>query len=83
MNKEKQIVKAFITKYALTKGIYEAEGELKDGRLTLSDRWQWTSFYKGEFFFTREEAVANAEERRIKKLQSLDKQAKKISAIKF
>lgn len=42
-----------------------------------------TYLTRGEWHHTKDEAIAKAEEIRIKKLQSLDRQMKKLSAKKF
>lgn len=77
----------YITKYALTKGIIEAELIKTDSdRATvpsLSNPEYRQMFYKGEWFYTLEQAKIRAEEMREAKLKSLDKQMKKVSAIKF
>lgn len=50
--------------------------------VTVSEhRWR-TDFHKPYWYETKEEAINHCEELRVKKLQSLDKQIKKISKIK-
>lgn len=80
----------WITKYALTKGIYSLEVE--KSHITDSDLVSYRTdssmgcteyFHKKDYSHTKEEAVKIAEEMRIRKLKSLDKQIKKISALKF
>ena len=73
----------YLTKYCLTKGKIEkveanevekcakVEGSYNLYRIDI------------EIFYTVDAAIAKAEEMRIKKLQSLDKQIKKFSALKF
>ena len=76
------MVKMYITKYALTSGIQEYYGVMfADGTFSIPGTFDY--FRKGEFFESREDAENNAEERRIKKLKSLDKQIKRISALVF
>lgn len=76
--------KAFSTRHALTKGIIEVEGQYDQINEYLQfGRKYYQYLKKGEFFFTIEEAIANAEQRRVKKLQSIEKQVKRITAIKF
>lgn len=79
-------MKVFITKYALTTGIIEKEVEINKlyPRMVtvFEDRWRAT-FVKPYWHETKEEAINHCEELRVKKLQSLDKQIKKISKIKF
>lgn len=79
--------KVYITKYALTYGIFSVEGSLSaDGTAV---RYKREGGYLSEiahgqdFQLTEEDALARAEEMRIAKLKSLDKQIKKVSAIKF
>lgn len=79
-------MKAWITKYALTSGIFEAEGSVTRqggfrGRPVQGGLDQY--FYGADFHLTKEEAITRAEEMRVRKLQSLDKQIKKVSALKF
>lgn len=77
-------MKVYITKYALTTGIIEKE-VTQDSRTMVtvkSDRWS-APFHKPFWHETKEEAIKHCEELRIKKLQSLDKQIKKISKLKF
>lgn len=77
-------MKKFITKYCLTKGIFEAELKITSQLGLLQDsKLIHLYYFRGEYFDTKEEAIKDAEERRVKKLQSLDKQIKKISKIKF
>ncbi|ORM61352.1 hypothetical protein HA45_20785 [Pantoea rodasii] len=63
------MTKAYITKYALTRGIYIAEGELKnDGELFVQRRdreYNFEQFFKKkEFQLTEEEALARADKMR-------------------
>jgi len=75
-------MKVYVTRYALSDGIQESEGyAMPQGYFNPNN---YSGIYsKGEWFESKDEAIKNAEERRIKKLQSLDKQMKKIAAIKF
>jgi len=82
-------MKVYITKYALTKGVIVFEGEMYDSELKNAFRGKRTPKHYDEYFngkdvhFTKESALKQCEEMKIKKLQSLDKQVKKISAIEF
>jgi len=73
--------KAYITKYALTKGIEKKEVEiLKTGTA------KWSAFgdaYPGEWFLALEDAQADAEKRRWKKIDSLKKQLEKLEKMRF
>lgn len=80
----------YYTKYALTSGIQERILEKYDdeGYATLR---KWPKEYGNSGIFvsrkevseTLEDALVVAEEMRIRKLASLDKQIKKISALEF
>lgn len=75
-------MKAYITKYALTRGILIKDGEISDSGYFRVEG-DYNSYGGGEYFIRKNHAVENAEERRIKKLKSLDKQIKKLSDINF
>jgi hypothetical protein len=82
-------MKIWITKYALTKGIYSFETKPKDNEAVVArtlvngdlDYYQY--FTKNQWCKTKEEALAVAEEMRIKKLQQLDDQIRKLSVKKI
>lgn len=77
---------AYITRYALSTGIYKAAGRYDGSVFTQTRSGNGAfdqSFHGNDFWFSEDEAIRRAEEMRIKKLQSLDKQMKKISAMKF
>lgn len=80
-----ELTKIYVTKYALTTGIFEVDAKVLDGMASYKrgDSYLMEFAHRDEFHLTREAAVAKAEEIRIKKLKSLNKQIKKISAIKF
>ena len=77
----------WITKYALTRGIFKRELIEVDGDCaTVVDENGMNRkdlYFRNDWHSTKEDAIARSEEMRIKKLQSLDKQVKKISAINF
>lgn len=76
----------YVTKYALTAGILAVEGEVNTVKNMAWYRPEggFRNYLHGnDFQLSAEEALAHAEELRIKKLQSLAKQTKKISALKF
>lgn len=81
------MTKVYITKYALTAGIFAVDGRLFANDTAVSYKQEGASFVQHahgkDFHHTPEEALARAEEMRISKLKSLDKQMKKVSAIKF
>lgn len=74
--------KVYITKYALTKGILEKEASVSDLRAFCNG--DYSSYGIGsEAFYTLEEALNNAEERRNKKIESLKKKINKLENLKF
>lgn len=82
MNKKTKMV--YVTKNALTRGIeYIEVNETSNPDFVVENVRYPRSFFEGEWFENREDAVKKAEELRIKKLQSLDKQMKKMSNLKF
>lgn len=84
MNREKETFTVWISKYALTDGILEMEAcNTISERMIVDAENRLHSFHKPYWHLTREEAVQHAKVMRIKKLQSLEKQVKKISALKF
>lgn len=80
-------MKVWITKYALSRGIIEADGEFTSSDsvsilnrdLPLSTHW----FYKGDWHSDKESAIKKAEEMRQKKIESLKKQIKKLEEMRF
>ncbi|MGG7470791.1 hypothetical protein ACVVIH_20565 [Chryseobacterium arthrosphaerae] len=79
-------MKVYITKYALTKGIIESEGEILGGptkmlRTTINS--YRVNFYGTEWHQNKNEAIYKAEEMRKKKIASLEKQIEKLKKLKF
>ena len=80
-------MKVWITKYALTKGIIEADGKLTSSdsvsvsldTLSLPTHW----FYKGDWYSDKQSAIQKAEEMRRKKIDSLKKQIEKLERMRF
>lgn len=77
--------KVYITKYALTAGPFEVEGEIHYFKMV-----SWTTLggygqhaHGKDFWLTKEEALADCERRRETKLKSLDKQRKKLEKMEF
>ena len=80
--------KAWITKYALTKGIYEMEVEdcfdISPRTVTSVEKYPDGEMYlNGEWHRTREEAIHAANGMRARKLVSLHKQFQKLEAMEF
>lgn len=78
-------MKAYISKYALTKGIFEVEAE-ECGDITI---YILQGYIIGGYFHgigwhtTRAEAIKRAEEMRLKKIESLKKQIAKLEKKRF
>ena len=79
MHEEKQ-KKVWISKYALTQGIYEETVEIYSEFPTMcSDvKYRLSCFHKPFWSNTREEAVAQAEKMRKAKIICIKKQLKKL-----
>ena len=81
----------YITKYATTRGIIEADTDklmdykVTDGtRLYVHYRDGTILFLNGgEWYTSKSMAVADAEQRRMKKIESLKKQIEKLEKIEF
>ena len=81
---KKKTKMVYVTKYALTKGIeYVEVKETIFPDLVQENIRFLRNFRIGDWFENKEDAIKNAEERRIKELQRLDNQMKKISKLKF
>lgn len=70
-------MKAYVTKYALTTGIEVVDGEVTDGGYLHVDGC-YSLFRDSEYFETEKEAREDAERRRVKKIESLNKQINKL-----
>lgn len=85
----KDVVRVWAAKYAMSSGeILSFMAEIKDGgyaRQVLEDRRTMDRLFlsRTEYSLTEEDARQQAEELRIKKLKSLDKQTKKVSGLVF
>jgi len=79
------ITTAWITKYALTKGIIKEKGEhdKKGDVFVVTIRGKYFSMVKDSFHLTEKAAKAKAEAMRQKKISSLKKQIVKLQAMKF
>lgn len=73
----------YITKYALSDGIKKINAKVASGYCISNDYGILQSFYKDEFHLTEEQALANAELRRNKKIASLKKQIEKLEKMTF
>lgn len=82
-------MKVWITKYALTQGIYSyGYATVCNATGTMIEVVNKTGFghnyyHKPDWHETEEEAIARAEEMRLKKIKSLEKQLAKFKEMKF
>lgn len=76
----------YVTKYCLTSSIFKIDAQIKEnmhfkkgisayGNLPNSSS---TGFYNNDFHLTEEEALKDADNRRIRKIESLKKQITKL-----
>lgn len=78
-------MKVYITKYALSQGIFEKEAK-ECGNGMIATREKWSAYFYGEgkeWHRTKEGAIKRAEEMREKKILSLKKQITKLENLKF
>jgi hypothetical protein len=74
--------KVWISKYALTRGVYEEEVHVqRDGE--ARDRGCRTYFAKGDWWETKEEALLKADAMRRAKIATLKNQVTKLEAMTF
>ena len=80
-------MKVWITKYALTRGIYEIEAKVcksVNSQMIQEVGGQYSMYYHNdEWHETKKEAVAYAESMRDKKIASLKKKIKNLKELKF
>lgn len=79
-------MKAWITKYALTQGIYEKEVDVLDNGMIVDRKTGYAQYFHGEgreWHKTLEGARFKAEEMRINKINKLIKQLDKFKKMKF
>jgi len=77
-------VKMFVTKYALTDGIQELDLEVGKNGYAVNRGGCWQHFKIGkDAFRDMDSAVKDAEEKRLKKIESLKKQIAKLEKLKF
>lgn len=80
-------VHVWVTKYALTSGIFECDAEICSDVSTDMIRIKRNHFdeyfHKNEWYTSKLDAIVRAEEMKEKKINSLNKQLNKISNINF
>ncbi|MEQ9830583.1 hypothetical protein [Pectobacterium versatile] len=76
--------KIYVTKYALTSGVFAIDADI-DGNMAIyiSTGSYLRHVHGDEFHLTPDDALADCERRRKAKIESLDKQRKKIEAMQF
>lgn len=79
-------MKVWITKYALTEGIYEAEAEdcfdVSPTMIKVKDEYI-NYFHGNDWHRTREGAISRANEMKTKRIASLKKQIAKVETLEF
>lgn len=79
--------KVYITKYALTSGMIEGELDVRDDGKSCYGKPEGyhyaTGFYGKDFHLTKEAALLDCENRRVRKIQALNKQIKKLNLLSF
>ncbi|WP_142501298.1 hypothetical protein [Klebsiella sp. 2680] len=79
------MTKVFVTKYALTKGPFAVEADVSFNGAMAS--WKINGYQQtahgNDFWMTEDEAIADCERRRLARLESIDKQRKKLEEMKF
>lgn len=81
--KKEDVVDVWVTKYALSNGIMKISARFcGDGMVNhISDSWHY--YHGDEWHLTAEEAATRAEEMRLKKIETLKKQLKKLESKRF
>lgn len=86
MSKKGFNMRVWISKYALTKGLYETEGVISTTSSSMIKEVDvdYPDFFHGnEWHENKKEAIARAEEMRTKKIASLNKKLKKLEDMTF
>lgn len=79
-------MKVWITRYAITEGIFSVEAEISNGMACYRRDGRYQEFAHGKFKDWHpdfDSALLRAEELKLKKIQSLENSMKKIKALKF
>ena len=84
MASEDEKITAWVTKYALTLGIKKVDGiiphAISSGMLCYGDR---ETAHGNDWHRTEDEAIAKAEQMRVKKIAALEKQIAKLKKLSF
>ncbi len=85
-----KLIKIWVTKYALTSGIFEAMAEVEKnlkGLARIPKNYKTSEsaqyFDVNDWHLSEKEAFKRAEEMKVKKIVSLEKQVKKIKSLNF
>lgn len=73
----------YVTKYALIEGIQKKKVEIRDNGLAVPVGERFNYLTTKEYFHSIDEAIADCETRRHKKMISLKKQYNKLEKMKF
>jgi hypothetical protein len=78
-------MKVFVTKYALSRGVLEIEGEISEGIPSMFvRRGEWASaFFKPYWHENWGDAVCHAEELRQKAIRAAERKIKKLRDMSF
>ena len=75
----------YVTKYALTEGLFKVEASINDSGTLASytvDGYSQCAYGK-DFHLNLEDALKDCEERRVRKLKSIEKQRAKLESLRF
>lgn len=80
-----ELTKIYVTKYALSKGPFVVDAEVKkDGDMAFFQSGGYRNYAHGkEFWLIEEEAIADCERRRQAKIKSIEKQKYKLEKMTF
>lgn len=77
-------MRVWVTKYALTQGIYEREVRDCGDDMIADDSTHFTTYlHKGDWHTSKKDAILKADEMRKKKIESLKKKIKQLENMKF
>lgn len=79
------MARVLVTKFALTKGIVEAEAEIDGETATVTGAYPWdrTVLKLGEWYTDPDKAIARAKQMAVKKANDLEKQAASFRNMEF
>lgn len=83
---KKGMIRVWVTKHALSTGIFEEDVEDRGGGLVRAPMREATTYYYGEgkeWHRTWEEAVTRAEEMRLARIAKLERQLKQLNELRF